>query len=107
VVTADLLKVDPGRLTSLERQRVYQLGSTEASWGISDVELLIEARARGGLVTIFGLYLRKNLLQAEEVLPLEAVPVVVRKRRPASPEPTVDAGVPPADGGPGSTTSPQ
>jgi hypothetical protein len=102
-VTVDVLKVDVGRFTTLERQQVYRQESSSASWAgarLADVDILIEGRARGGLVTVSGLYVQKNLLQAEEVLPLEEVPMVVRKRRPTTPpEPAIDAGVAGPDAG--------
>jgi hypothetical protein len=93
-VVVDVFRVEGSRLTSIARQTVYEVGAS--SWVGArppEIEFLVEAHARRGLITVSGLAVRTNVVGIEEVVPLMPVPVVVRERRTAIEEgPGIDAG---------------
>lgn len=101
MIGVEVFRVDAQRLTSLVKEPVYSMDDSATAWmgaRPADVSFLLEVEARGGLMTVSGLYLHRGILGVKEIVPLTTVSVLVRPRRagdpPTEPGPTgADAGL--------------
>jgi hypothetical protein len=70
-----VFEVSEAGLTATDRHVAYELSSRWATWvgaELSDIELLIEARAREGVLEIGGLYVHRDRRGVRNVAPLKA-----------------------------------
>jgi len=93
-MTIEVFKVEGTKLSSLAKERVYTVENRAVIWAGArpeSIELLLEAEARGGVVTVSGLLVEKGFMRLKEVFPLRPATMIVRPQGQG-------AGPPPAGG---------